>query len=383
VEIEDWSAEPERLEFDAERLRRAEGVLRRGLEAGVYPAAAYLVLRHGKIAAQGAMGVAQPHRDPPAAATLGTIFDMASLTKPVTATLLLQLVERGELHLGMKVADFLPEAAEAPCCPLTLLQLATHTSGLPAWKPLYQTERGSALAEILATELEAEPGTRYAYCDLGYILIGAIVERVSETTLDRLARDRIFEPLGMAHSGFCPDAASHKAIAATANCPWREGEILVGQVHDANAHSMQGVAGHAGLFSTAPDMARFAVSLFHPEEAAPIGLPRLLSPAARIGLPRLLSPAAARLATTRQIDRTVGGHSVGWFTVPNGMLPRGDLLSKRTIGHTGFTGTMVLHDPECGVTLLLLTNRVYAPEDGTGMGRIRRMFANAVAGALS
>ena len=288
----------------------------------------------------------------------------------MTATLLLQCVERGDLHLGMRVADFLPEAADTPSGPLTLFQLATHTSGLPAWKPLYKTERASALDEILATELEAEPGTRYTYCDLGYILLGTVLERVTGRPLDGLARERIFEPLEMRRSGYCPDPGTHSSIAATANCPWREGKTLVGQVHDANAHSMKGVSGHAGLFSTAPDMARFAVSLFQRAEAE------------RVGIPPMLGPYAAGLAKKRQTDPAIGGHSIGWFTIPNGMLPRADLLSDRAVGHTGFTGTLLLHDRGCGVTLLLLTNRVYAPGDGAAIGRARRLFANAVAGAI-
>jgi serine-type D-Ala-D-Ala carboxypeptidase len=369
--IEDWSDSPAKLGFDAAGLKRADDVVRRGLEAGYYPAAVYLVLRNGRIAARGALGVAQPHREPPIATTPATVFDMASLTKPVTATLLLQQAERGALHLGMRAADLLPEAADTPSAPLTLFQLATHTSGLPPWKPLYKTERGSALDEIFATELEAEPGTRYAYCDLGYILLGTILERICGKPLDLIAAESIFEPLGMAQSGFCPPESAHSSIAATANCPWREGQTLIGQVHDANAHSMRGVAGHAGLFSNAPDMARFAVSLFQPAQAAAYGMPPLLRPTSR------------RLAVTRQTDRAIGGHSIGWFTVPNGMLPRGDLLSKKTVGHTGFTGTMLLHDPDGGVTILLLTNRVYAPGEGTGLLRMRRLFANAVAGALT
>jgi len=369
--IENCTESPEQLGFTKEGLQLADRIVRGGWESGIYPAAVYLILRDGKIAAWGSVGEAQPGSDPARRAAMSTIFDMASLTKPITATLLLQHAERGELHLGMRVADFLPEAAESPCGPLTLFQLATHTSGLPPWKPLYKTERGSALEEIFATELEAEPGRRYAYCDLGYILLGAILERVTGQSLGKLAENMIFEPLGMSDTGFCPAEVLLERIAATSNCPMREGKTLIGEVHDANAHSMQGVAGHAGLFSTAPDMARFAVSLFHPEDAKPMQIPPLLRPLTR------------RLALSRQIDPAIGGHSIGWFTAPNGMLPRGDLFSERTIGHTGFTGTLLLHDPECAVTIILLTNRVCNPEDGARMIRLRRLLANAVAGAVA
>jgi len=370
TEIEDWSAEPERFGLDAAALKRADAIVRAGMDEGVYPAATYIVLRRGKIVARNAMGLAQPHVDPPVATELTTVFDMASLTKPVAATLLLQMIERGDLHLGMRVLDLLPEAADAPVGPVTLFQLATHTSGLPAWKPLYMSDLGGAIAEILATELEAQPGTRYAYCDLGYILIGEIIARRAGVPLDRLAQERIFAPAGMSRTGYLPTEDMRGGIAATANCPMREGQTLVGDVHDANAHSMGGVSGHAGLFSTASDMARFAVALFHREEAT------------RLGIPPLLRPAALRLTATRQTDPAVSGHSIGHFTMPNSMLPKGDLLSSSTFGHTGFTGTLILHDPEQELTLLLLTNRVWNPEDGTGIGRIRRLFANAVAGGI-
>ncbi len=368
MEMDTLTALPDSLGFDAERLRRVDALLERGIADGLFPAAVYVVLRHGKIAAQGAFGLAQPAADLPIPARLDTLFDMASLTKPMTATLLLQCVEEGRLHLGQRVADFLPEAAESPIGPIPLRQLASHVSGLPPWKPLYQTQAPSVLADILSTPLEAEPGTRYAYSDLGYILLGEILTRITGTPLDRLAQERIFTPLGMTRTGFCPDAALHPSIAATAHCSWRAGQILVGEVHDANAHSQGGVSGHAGLFSTAPDMVRFALALQgHTSET----------------LPPLLSPLARRQAEANQIEPSIGGHSIGWFTVPNGMLPRGDLLSERAFGHTGFTGTLLLFDPAYDLALLLLTNRVYMPGDGLGVLRLRRLFVNIVAGALN
>ncbi|HZT42203.1 MAG TPA: serine hydrolase domain-containing protein [Chthonomonadaceae bacterium] len=352
--------------MDGERLREVEDLIEQGREEGLYPAAVYMVVRHGKVAAQGAFGFAQPEATPPVPATLETIFDMASVSKPITATLLLQCVERGLVHLGMTVAYFLPEAKEAPVGPVTLRQLATHTSGLPAWKPLYKTEAASALEAILTMPLETEPGTHYVYSDLGYILLGEILARVTGKSLDRLAQEAIFAPLGMTRTGYCPDVSLHPEIAATANCSWREGRTLVGEVHDANAHSLAGVAGHAGLFSTAPDMARFARALLY----APPDLPVILHPRAR------------RLAAENQIDPAIGGHSIGWFTPPNGMLPWGDLLSSHTFGHTGFTGTLLMLDPKTNLILLLLTNRVYQPGEGTGVLRLRRLFANLVAGAI-
>ncbi len=366
MNTEEVVADIEALGFDAERLKRLRTLVEHGVTEGMYPAAVYRVLRRGHIVAQGALGMAQPDAVPPVATTLATIFDMASISKPFAALLLLQCVERGDLHLGQLVGDFLPEAGETPVAKVSLRQIATHTSGLPPWKPLYQGP--NALAQIFATPLDHEPGTHYAYSDLGYILLGEIVARVSGKPLDALAQERIFTPLGMTHTAYCPPAAWQPQIAATANCGWRKDRILVGEVHDANAHSLGGVSGHAGLFSNAPDLTRLALAFQYPEVAAANDIPPVLAPLTR------------RLAQERQIAPEIGGHSIGWFTPPNGMLPFADLLSPRTFGHTGFTGTLLMFDPEHELTLMLLTNSVYTPKGG--LLTLRRLFANAVAGAI-
>lgn len=370
MNLEALRANPEALGLDGERLKRMDALIEKGMADKWFPAATYIVMRHGMIAAQKAFGQAQPDTVPPVTTTMETIFDMASVTKPTTATLLLQCIEEGKAHLLQKVGDVLPEAEKAPVAGCTLKQLATHTSGLPAWKPLYKTKSPTILEDILTTELAAEPGTRYTYSDLGYILIGVILEKLTGKPLNVLARERIFAPLGMTRTGFLPDASLRSNIAATAHCPMREGKILVGEVHDSNAHALKGVAGHAGLFSTAPDMARFALALQRGTMAAHLALPRIVGPLAR------------HLAQENQVAPHIGGHSIGWFTPPNGMLPRGDLLSERTFGHTGFTGTLLMFDPQNDLILILLTNRVYSPQEGSGVLKLRRLVANVVGGAV-
>jgi serine-type D-Ala-D-Ala carboxypeptidase len=370
MNLEELKAKPNALGMDGERLKLIDALIEKGIKDRWFPAATYVVMRHGMIAAQKAFGFAQPDANPPLPTTMETIFDMASVTKPTTATLLLQCVEEGRLHLGQKVGDVLKEAAKAPVSGATLRQLATHTSGLPAWKALYKTTAPSALEDILTTTLAAEPGTRYTYSDLGYILLGVILERVTGKPLDRLAKERLFAPLGMTRTGFRPDPSLHPMIAATANCPMREGQKLVGEVHDANAHSLKGIAGHAGVFSNAPDMVRFALAL----QRGPM--------AAHLNLPRILGPAARKLAQESQIPAHIGGHSIGWFCPPSGYLPRGDLFSEKSFGHTGFTGTLLMFDPQNDLILILLTNRVYSPGDGSGVLTLRRLVANVVAGAI-
>jgi len=368
LDTEEVVADVAALGFDAARLQRLPALVERGVIENMYPAAVYRVLRQGRIVAQGALGMAQPDASTPYATTMETVFDMASISKPFAATLLLQCVERGDLHLGQPIGDFLPEAANSPVAKINLRQIASHVSGLPPWKPLYQGA-DPALTQIFATALDYEPGIHYAYSDLNYILLGEIVARVGGKTLDALAQERIFGPLGMTRTAYCPPSDWHPQIAATANCGWRKDQILVGEVHDANAHSLGGVSGHAGLFSNVPDMTRFVLALQYPEVAKACGLPPILGPLAR------------RLAQERQIAPEIGGHSIGWFTPPNGMLPYADLLSPHTFGHTGFTGTMLVFDPQNELTLILLTNSVYTPK--TGLLTLRRHFANAVAGALT
>lgn len=362
----------ERCGFDPERLHQAEALLSQGVQERLYSAVSYLVLRHGQIAMLGAHGSAQPEANPPISATSDTIFDLASISKTFTATLLLQCVEQGQLHLRQEVRSLLPEAEGSQVGGVMVQQLATHTSGLPPWKALYGEEVKSPLDVIFTTPLAAEPGTQYAYSDLGYVLLGEIIARVTSKPLNVVAQESIFAPLGMAQTGYTPPTAHYSRIAATGQKEGPADIRHVGHVHDPNCYHLGGVAGHAGIFSSAPDMLRYILALQYPAAAE------------TYGIPRLLTPLAHRLASERQTDPAVGGHSVGWFTVPNGMLPRGDMLSERTFGHTGFTGTMLLFDPTYDLTILLLTNRVYYEKehDGSGVLRQRRLFANMVAASL-
>ncbi len=351
-------ASPEFNRFDPSRLKRIETLLQQGVRDKLFPCAVYQVTFRGETLASGAFGIPQPDSEAQRSATLETLFDLASLTKTFTGVLLLQATEEAKLHLGLRVQDLLSEAALSPVADVTLTQLATHTSGLPPWKPLYRSSQ--PLKEILETPLEAEPGTRYAYSDLGYITLTKILERVYEQPLDRLVLEKIIAPLELTETFFNPPASLRERTAATANCPFREGKTLVGEVHDANAFSMGGVSGHAGLFSTAGNVTKYVQ-----------------------GLHSLLSPLARKKAEQNQIPEAIGGHSIGWFTARNGMLPKGDFLSDRCFGHTGFTGTMLVTDPEHSLTLTLLTNRVYFPADATRALRLRRYFSNLVGAALT
>jgi CubicO group peptidase (beta-lactamase class C family) len=353
-------------ELDASALSRIETRLEAGLREGQYSAAVYAIVSADAVLACRALGwVAQ---EPERSATTDTIFDMASLTKPAcTATAALWLAERGEFHLGEEARAFLGDAAGPHWEGVTLRHLLTHTSGLPAWRKFHSQglTKPEVIARVLATERDRPVGSRYVYSDLGFIALGAIVERVTGEALDTFAARELFAPMGMTDTGFRPAPALHARIAPT-RCPDRE-RVLIGEVHDGNAASMGGVAGHAGLFSTAQDIARYA---------------QMVLREGRANDRAVLSPLAVRAMATPQLDPAVGGSTLGWFCPPNGMLPRGDLVPADTFGHTGFTGTSLLITPSLGVAVILLTNRVYVKSDAAPFLRFRRRFHNAVAGAL-
>jgi serine-type D-Ala-D-Ala carboxypeptidase len=356
---------PERVGLDPKRLLVASRLVEAGREDGAYPAAVLLVARRGKIAhlsAHGEIGEGRPVNET-------TIFDLASLTKPLVALALLTLVEDGRVALSQTAQEYFPAVKATPLAPLTLRQLATHSSGLPAWKPLYkQSGREAIFAEIFSSAITHPPGTHYAYSDLGYILIGEIVRKAAGVPLDEYMHSRLFALVGMKDTGYRPGPSRRERIAPTANEPSRPGTTMRGDVHDGNAFALGGVAGHAGLFGTAPDLAIIATALLGNGQVAG---------------QRVLGIPALRMVQTSQIPAEVGGHSIGWFTHPNGMLPRGDLFDDTTFGHTGFTGTMVVCNPTTGVVTILLTNRVVSDgNDATAVARVRRRVLNAVASAV-
>ena len=240
------------------------------IAAGDFPSAVYLVAEQGREVFADALGnsVVEPQR---IAATLDTIYDLASLTKPlVTGLLCARRVESGELKLADAISRYLPEFVRADQQAITVGQLLTHTSGLPAWRPLYILAGGEperAVAAIADVNLEYRPGTRVIYSDLGFILLGSLLERLTGSSLVELAQTEIFAPLSLSHTFFNPEQAMQTGIAACEignayereTCRttavddyknWRE-ELIWGQVHDGNAHFLGGAAGHAGLFSTA------------------------------------------------------------------------------------------------------------------------------------
>ncbi len=326
-----------------------EAILQSGIEERAFTCAACSLRWPGKDRQVWHVGQADPERGVECGAE--TVFDLASLTKPIcTSTTLLALCERGKLSLRDPVGDWLPEARHLKG--VTVFHLATHTSGLPAWRPFYQSDE--LLHEALQTPLERLPSMGHVYSDVGYILLGVILERAGGDSLRNLANELVFRPLGLGFQG--------GSYAVTGNCPWREGKTLRGEPHDANAAALGGFAGHAGLFGTLDDVASYSESL----------LPGAIAP-----------PLRSRGAMDALLRNQIGElepRSIGFFTHGSEMLPDPGVFGRSVVGHTGFTGTVMLVNYECGPAMALLTNRVFSDPDGGRFQTIRRRLFSALAG---
>ena len=293
-----------------------------------------------------------------------TVFDLASLTKAIaTAPAVHVLAEQGKLSLAAPVARYLPSFAQRGKESITVEQLLLHTGGLISDNALsdYQGPRAAIYARLDALAPVTEPGTKFEYSDVGYIVLGELVEKVSGQPLDVFARERIFAPLGMAETTYDPGPALAARAAPTEP---RDGVMLQGQVHDPRAAALGGVAGHAGVFSTASDLARFAVMLLGNGSA---------------GAARILGPEAfARMVAPQDLPGG-GRRSPGWDVQTGFSGARGELSGG--YGHTGFTGTSLWVDPAAGAAVIVLSNRLHP--DGKGdPRRLRREVATAVARAL-
>ncbi len=344
--------QPPQIAFEAAGMNanmesKIEQAVAAAIKRGDMPGCVVLIGRKAGIVFERAFGnrSIEPAETP---MTTDTVFDMASVTKPVaTATSIMILVERGQLRLQDKVSDFIPEFAANEKKDITIEQLLVHSSGLIPDNPLADYSDGWATAKPKICELKtnSEPGTAFKYSDVNFILLGKIVEIVSGKPVDEFARDEIYSKLGMKETGYLP---SDDLKARAAPTEKRDDQWLMGEVHDPRAAKMGGVAGHAGLFSTAGDLATYAQMMLQQGEYGGV---------------EVLSPATVAEMTR---PRTVGANlrDLGWDSKSQYSRNRGELMSSRAFGHGGFTGTAFWIDPGLDLYVIFLSNRLHP--DGVG-----------------
>jgi serine-type D-Ala-D-Ala carboxypeptidase len=333
---------PDAVGMSARRLEAIDRVVGRGITAGGYPGAAVVVGRKGAVVWERAFGRLSWESSSPRVTDDGTIYDLASLSKVVgTTTAIMVLYDEGRVSLDAPVASYLPAFAGGYKDKVTVRQLLEHRSGLPAGRDLWREAHtpDEARQLVLDTPLECRPGDCYIYSDLGADVLGMIVESVTGEGLDRFLTERVFQPLGMNDTFYRPSDSVKARVAPTEVTPPR-GYPLQGEVHDENAYALGGVAGHAGLFSTAADLSIFAQMM--------------LNGGMYNGV-RIISDSTVALFTRR----AAGTRALGWDTC-DGDGGCGRYLGERAYGHTGFTGTSIWLDPDRQMFVILLTNRVHA-----------------------
>ncbi|MGB7623507.1 MAG: serine hydrolase domain-containing protein [Terriglobia bacterium] len=412
---------PETVGMSSERLARIDAVVKEAIDHHNTPGAVVLIGHKGKIVYRKAYGnrSLEPQTKP---MELSTVFDMASITKVVaTTTSLMILLEQGAFRLDDPVSKYLPEfatpvkeaepkssppqsatttqsAAVPPTTPtwdatdkskITIRQLMTHFSGLKPDFNLFEKWSGyeEALRRLKTETLQSAPGTKFVYSDLNYIALGELVLKLSGTPLEVFARQHVFEPLGMRDTSFKPDAShrlraapTEKRAATEAYLGGKEAsgpgdQIIQGEVHDPTAWRMGGVAGHAGLFSTADDLSVYCQMILNLGEFRG---------------KRILSPLGVKTMTSNQVPASLAreapgnvrvARGLGWDIASSYSSNRGDLFPANSFGHTGFTGTDLWIDPSTSTFLILLTNRVH-PNGKGNVTELRAKVANVLSASI-
>jgi CubicO group peptidase (beta-lactamase class C family) len=352
---------------DQERIFGAAfTVLENAIEQRVFPCASVAVTHSGKLVGLKALGrfTYAPDALP---ANTDTIFDLASVSKVVaTTTMAMILWERGLLDLEMPVVGVLPEfaASDARRNEITLRMLLAHSSGLPAYEKLYLrvSTRDELLRECFSIPLRSAPGSRAEYSDIGFILLGLALERIAGEPLDLFCRREVFGPLGMSQTTFNPPSAWKSRIPPTADDQTFRKRIIQGEVQDENASVLGGVAGHAGIFCTASDLAIFAHDLLR--EGEPI-----------------LRLQTLQVFTHRENSPPGTSRALGWDT-PSAPSQSGKYFSAPSFGHLGYTGTSLWIDPDRQLSVILLTNRTWPDCSSQAIKEVRPRFHDAVVEAL-
>jgi CubicO group peptidase (beta-lactamase class C family) len=337
-----------------------QALIEDALRRRVFPGIELLVARGDELLLHEAWGQLEIGPEAEALAP-GTLFDIASITKPVaTATCFLALLEKGKIGMEEKVAAFFPEFDSPDKGGISMRHLLTHTAGLPDHIDLYQDVSGpaEALQRLLNTPLATPTGAAMIYSDLGYLILGELVRRISGMGLGEFFHRQVAHPLGMTRTTFNPLEHSWDIpIAPTQFCPFRQ-QLLRGVVHDENCYVFGGEGGNAGLFSTAADLWRFM---------------RMILAEGSLDGAQVLSPRTVRRMVANHNPRRLPPRGLGWDIKGEGFgyVSCGELMRTGTIGHTGFTGTSLWMEPDSGFIVVALTNRVHIAREKNQADMIR------------
>lgn len=341
----------------------------------LFPGAVAVLGHQGRVVARDASGFARLYADADSRLPeqeripmrRNTIFDLASLSKLFTSIAAVQLVERGRLELDAPVVRYLPDFAANGKQAVTIRQLLTHTSGFTWWLPLWSKypDVASRLQAVRSAPLINAPGSTYCYSDLNMISLAMVIEKITGQGLDEVVRRQITAPLGMRDTMYNPPARLRPRIAATEYQPAPDRGMVWGEVHDENAGALGGVAGHAGVFSTADDLSVLAQTLLNGGDH---------------GRHRILTPESVKLLIT-DLNQAFPGHAHGLGFEIDQPAYMGRLAGPQTVGHTGYTGTTIVIDFSSSSFAVLLTNRVHPSRDGAGIQPARAAWASALADA--
>ena len=354
-----------------EQFQRAFAVLRSGIDQHAFPGAAVAIAHQGKLIAHKGLGHFTYEAASPSV-TAETVYDLASVTKVIaTAAACMIVYDRGLLKLEQPIVELLPEFAAKNAGPeasrrrqVTLRMLLAHSSGLPAYVKLFQTahNKDKLLGQALQVPLAADPGTRAEYSDIGFILLGQAIEKLTGEPLDRFCQRETFAKLNLVHTTFNPPADQKHLIPPTEDDHIFRHRLIQGEVNDENASVMGGVAGHAGCFSTALDVSVFAQCMLQ-------------------GGSPLVKKETLEIFTRRQDSPPGTSRALGWDT-PSQPSQSGKYFSSRSYGHLGYTGTSLWIDPDRQLSVTLLTNRTWPDRGSQSIKQFRPAFHDAVIEAL-
>jgi beta-N-acetylhexosaminidase len=358
-------AEPRKAGFDEQKLTQVDTLLEEAIRDSAFPGGVLLVARNGKIVHHKGYGYFE-YGDHSEKVDTNTMFDLASLTKVIATTnACMRLIDERKLKLNDRIVKYLPEFGKNGKSGITVYNLLVHNSGLPGWKSFYLNcqDPGSLLDSIFVSRLVYPTGQSALYSDLGFIILGKVIEKICSMPLDKFVDSVFFKPLGMKSTMYNPlPSMLHRIAPTEIDTYWEKtGEPIRGRVHDENAFILGGVSGHAGLFSTACDL---AVIL------------EMIRNGGEYDGRHYLKRSTIERFTRKQSTKST--RALGWDTKKPKHSWAGSLLSDKAFIHTGFTGTSVVVDPQRGMIIILLTNRVFPSRENDRITDVRRKVHDAV-----